>query len=200
MNLTQEHRYCLKCWYVLDGLTSSQCPECSRHFDPQNSKTYATQPRLQYQFSRMLPVAGIAMLLLLFELICVGFVWTTMGEVMSGVWAFAVLAGNFIIFLSMLLRRRRLTTSLAIAFMLVTCSYPAYLRAKHELLVAEVKRIITYAETTKLQTGSYPIDLRGYQFKRPWTSSSIAYDPQGFYLHWWAHQRGVSHRYANQGL
>ena len=38
-------RRCLKCGYVLVGLSGSKCPECGRAFDPNNSATFATEAR-----------------------------------------------------------------------------------------------------------------------------------------------------------
>ena len=197
--MVDAHRYCLHCWYVLDGLTSSRCPECGHTFYAGNVQSFATQPRLAHHLNRMLPVAGIAMLFLMLEIICISLVWNTMGEVMSVLWGMIVIVGNVIIFASMLLRRRWLPASLLVALVLLTCPYPIWLQIKLEFLEIEARQIIAYAEGVRLQTGSYPANLSGYQFRRAWTSSSFSYNHAGFRLHWWAHQPGVSHWYTPSG-
>lgn len=194
--MVDTHRYCLKCWYVLDGLTSPRCPECGSPFDAESPRTYATQPRLAYQFSRMWPVAGIAMSFLLLELVCISFAWNTAGEVVATLSGMIVLAGNFIVFTSVLLRRRWLTASLLVALLLLTCPYPIWLRIKLGFLESEARQIIAYAEGVRLRTGVYPADLSGYQFRRAWTSSSLNYSPNGFTVSWWAEQPGVAHWYT----
>jgi hypothetical protein len=35
---------CLSCAYVLTGLDGLRCPECGRHFDPRDPRTYTTKP------------------------------------------------------------------------------------------------------------------------------------------------------------
>jgi len=37
--------YCKDCGYSLREITSRQCPECGRRFDPSRPITYATSPR-----------------------------------------------------------------------------------------------------------------------------------------------------------
>ena len=39
-----EHKRCLGCGYILDGLPEPRCPECGRGFDPLDSRTYRTGP------------------------------------------------------------------------------------------------------------------------------------------------------------
>ena len=40
-----EHKRCLGCGYILDGLPEPRCPECGRGFDPDDPKTYFTSLR-----------------------------------------------------------------------------------------------------------------------------------------------------------
>lgn len=40
-----EAMYCLGCYYRLDHLESSECPECGRGFDPSDPKTIAYSPK-----------------------------------------------------------------------------------------------------------------------------------------------------------
>jgi hypothetical protein len=57
--------YCLGCGYLLHGLTTPQCPECGRAFDPRNSETFARSPRRwPAQSTRALPFTAPAMLFL----------------------------------------------------------------------------------------------------------------------------------------
>ena len=35
-----EHKRCLGCGYILDGLPKPRCPECGRGFDPEDEDTY----------------------------------------------------------------------------------------------------------------------------------------------------------------
>lgn len=42
------HKYCRKCYYILDGLTENRCPECGRPFDPLRRRTYRTRSRRQW--------------------------------------------------------------------------------------------------------------------------------------------------------
>jgi hypothetical protein len=35
-----EHKHCLGCGYILDGLPELRCPECGREFDPADPGTY----------------------------------------------------------------------------------------------------------------------------------------------------------------
>jgi hypothetical protein len=36
--------YCSECGYPLHGLEERRCPECGRPFDPQDDRTFSTQP------------------------------------------------------------------------------------------------------------------------------------------------------------
>ena len=36
--------WCRQCWYILDGLDESRCPECGRPFDPMDPRTYRRTP------------------------------------------------------------------------------------------------------------------------------------------------------------
>jgi hypothetical protein len=36
-----DHKRCLGCGYILDGLPEPRCPECGRGFDPSEPATYA---------------------------------------------------------------------------------------------------------------------------------------------------------------
>jgi len=193
------HRHCLNCWYVLDGLTSSRCPECGRGFDATDPSSFSTLPRRAYHFQRMLPILGLTLLFLLIELLCIKFVWNTAGQSASTFWAMLVVAGNVIVFASLFFRRRRLSAALLAALVLLTCPSPVWLQIKLHFLESEARHIIAYAEGVRQQTGRYPPDLSTYPFRHPWTSSSFAYYPMGFQLHWWAHQRGVSHWYTPAG-
>jgi len=38
-----QHKRCLNCGYILDGLPESRCPECGRGFDPGDPATYLTK-------------------------------------------------------------------------------------------------------------------------------------------------------------
>jgi len=193
------HRFCLDCWYVLDGLTSPRCPECGRPFDAENADTYTTQPRLTFQTNRILPILVVALLFMVLEVFCIGFVWETAGEISSGLFGFVVVVGNLIVFASVLLRRPRLTAWLLAILVLLTCPYPVFLRIKLSMLESEAKRIIAFADGVKRQTGAYPADLSNYPFRRQWTSSSFRFSPDGFRLSWWAVQPGVSHWYTPAG-
>ena len=195
------HRYCLRCWYILDGLHSSRCPECGRAFDAADSRTYARQPRRQYQFSRTFPVLLYAALFLVVELICVGFVWVTVGEVASGLYSFALIAGNLIVVASVVFRRRWLTLTLLILLVSLTCPYPVWLRIRLSMLEAEAQRIIGYAEGVRSQTGAYPASLAGYGYRSQWRAAHFTYTAgvSEFRLCWWAENRGVSHWYTPSG-
>ena len=50
-------KYCLGCYYPVDRITSKQCPECGRAFDPDDVSTYALKPR------RSLPIYGFVSLI-----------------------------------------------------------------------------------------------------------------------------------------
>ncbi|MCH8147599.1 MAG: hypothetical protein IH987_06325 [Planctomycetes bacterium] len=39
------HKYCLGCWYILDGLPSNRCPECGRTFASDDPRTFAVEKR-----------------------------------------------------------------------------------------------------------------------------------------------------------
>lgn len=193
------HRYCLRCRYVLDGLSSSRCPECGQRFDADNPKTYATQLRQTHQLNRILPITLAALPFLVLEIVCVGFVRETAGEIVSGLFGAVVIVGNLVVFAGILLRRPRLTALLLAALVLVTCPFPIYWKVRLNFLESEAKRIIAYAQTTKLRIGSYPPDLSGYQFQRAWTASRFTYSPAEFRLGWWVVQPGVSHWYTPKG-
>ena len=38
---SEDHKRCLGCGYILDGLPEPRCPECGRGFDPDDASTYA---------------------------------------------------------------------------------------------------------------------------------------------------------------
>ena len=38
-----QHKRCLNCGYILDGLPESRCPECGCGFDPADPATYLTK-------------------------------------------------------------------------------------------------------------------------------------------------------------
>lgn len=194
--MVDAHRYCLKCRYVLDGLTSPRCPECGTHFDLENPQTYSSEPPLTFGVNRVARIALVALVFLLLELVCVRFVWETAGEVAATFVGMIVIFGDLIVLSSVFLNRPRLTTLLLSALILLTVPYPVFLRIKLSFLESEAHRIIAYAETTRVQTGSYPPDLSGYQFHHSWTAASFIYAPDGFWLHWWAEQPGVSHSYS----
>jgi hypothetical protein len=37
--------YCRHCGYILDHLAENRCPECGRHFDPDDPRTYLSRAR-----------------------------------------------------------------------------------------------------------------------------------------------------------
>ncbi len=41
----RDSKICIKCYYPLRGLREPICPECGRHFDPSNTKSFATPRR-----------------------------------------------------------------------------------------------------------------------------------------------------------
>ena len=49
--------HCRQCQYQLNGLDAGACPECGRHFDPEEPDTYATD-RLEEQRKRLLQAGG----------------------------------------------------------------------------------------------------------------------------------------------
>ncbi len=40
-----DHKRCLGCGYILDGLPEPRCPECGRGFDPNDALTYTIKER-----------------------------------------------------------------------------------------------------------------------------------------------------------
>lgn len=45
MKALPDSAVCLKCGYLLRGLTEPRCPECGRAFDPRNPSTFRTSTR-----------------------------------------------------------------------------------------------------------------------------------------------------------
>ena len=56
-----EHRRCLGCGYILDGLTENRCPECGREFAPDDPATYAARQRSGRPYLVCSLIAAIAM-------------------------------------------------------------------------------------------------------------------------------------------
>ena len=54
--------FCLRCLYILDGLTGDRCPECGRGFDPSNPRTFSNHGSLRYQLRirRWVLLIGVA--------------------------------------------------------------------------------------------------------------------------------------------
>lgn len=147
----------------------------------------------------MAPILGLTALFVPLEAVCIYFIWNTAGEVLASVAAMLIAFGNGIVLASALLKRRRLTAALLAMLVLLACPYPIWLQSKHMMLESEARRVIAYADGVKQQTGAYPPDLSAYQFRLSWTSRSILYHPDGYYLRWWAFQPGVSHSYSPAG-
>ena len=57
--MTGKHIYCLNCFYNLYGLIEHRCPECGRHFDPENTKTFSHTPNPEH-FSKIVKRVALA--------------------------------------------------------------------------------------------------------------------------------------------
>jgi hypothetical protein len=70
-------RYCLKCYYVLDGLPENRCPECGSPFDPDRPDTYSIRsdpsPRASFLRLALYPVIMVPLLIVLSVLPLLGF-------------------------------------------------------------------------------------------------------------------------------
>jgi hypothetical protein len=60
---SEQHKRCLGCGYILDGLPENRCPECGRTFDLKNPATYLTKLKSGRRYL-FLAVLGVAILLL----------------------------------------------------------------------------------------------------------------------------------------
>jgi hypothetical protein len=74
-----DHKRCLGCGYILDGLPEPRCPECGRGFDPLDSSTFRIGRRTAWVWlaPAVLGVAVMAMPLIL-DAVChaTGFRWS----------------------------------------------------------------------------------------------------------------------------
>jgi hypothetical protein len=58
-----EHKRCLGCGYILDGLPEPRCPECGRGFDPDDAETFV-ESTTDARNCFLLAIAGLAVLAL----------------------------------------------------------------------------------------------------------------------------------------
>jgi hypothetical protein len=54
-----DHKRCLGCGYILDGLPEPRCPECGRGFDPSRPSTYTTGPAPRGWWHVLIAFAGV---------------------------------------------------------------------------------------------------------------------------------------------
>jgi len=67
--------FCKGCGYALVGLSSNQCPECGRGFDPGNPRSFARRPPRGWMARWGRRVAGMLVLLVLAGGLGVGWLW-----------------------------------------------------------------------------------------------------------------------------
>jgi len=138
---------------------------------------------------------------ILMERFCAGLAFHTIGGVISGFYSFAILLNIIpIILYSVKFRRIAVALILALAFLLIP--YNLFLGYRFIQLQKETKAIVEYVYEIKAQTGSYPKDLSGYEFKNPHLQKHIQrYDIRGneFTLSYYVGTTGTSHWYNSAG-
>jgi len=157
-------KYCLGCWYALDGLSEPRCPECGRRFDPADDESYSAYPNPRHlrSFGKLL----LLMLgLMAIEIPCV---WITY-EAVSGLSAaflsiILIPLANLVALFTFILRRPRLTAKALIAVAAVFFLIQSW---QGVLLIQtryEANKIIAYLNDHFAKTEEYPTNFTNYQF------------------------------------
>lgn len=137
---------------------------------------------------------------ILLERFCAELAFHTIGEVVSGLYYFATWPNIIPILLySVEFRKTALAIILAIALLIIP--YNLFLGYRFIQLQKETKAIVEYVYEMKAQTGSYPKDLSGYEFKNPHLEKHIQrYDIRGneFTLSYYVGTTGTSHWYDSK--
>jgi hypothetical protein len=139
---------------------------------------------------------------MLLEKFCAELAFHTIGEVLSWLDHVFVIWLNVIpiILYAVKFRKIAVVIILALALLLIPCNL--FLGYRFVQLQDEAHAIVEYVYKTKVQTGSYPEDLSGYEFKNPHLEKHIQrYEAKdnSFRLVYFVGTTGTSHSYSPEG-
>ena len=138
---------------------------------------------------------------ILLERFCAELAFHTIGEVVCVLYYFAIWS-NIIPILLYAVDFRKIALVIILAIALLIIPYNLFLGYRFIQLQKEAKSIVEYVYEIKAQTGSYPKDISGYEFKNPQLEKHIQrYDIRGneFTLSYYVGTTGTSHWYNSAG-
>ncbi len=190
-------RYCLGCWYVLDGLTAHRCPECGRTFDPARPRTYSSLPETEWWAIRGFIVIGGCTLL---NCAGAGIAFETIGEVVSGLLVVLTCVALVASTCAFLLKLRRTAIGIVLLVALLIVPYQAYLAVRGSFLKWEADSLIVHLEAQRKILGEFPANITGYQFGNANNARHFTYQRHdsrmGYTLWWWIGTPTASHWYS----
>ena len=137
---------------------------------------------------------------ILLERFCAGLAFHAIGEVVSALYHIFICLNIIpIILYAVKFRKTAVVIISVIALLLIRKQLP--LGYRFIQLQDEAHTIVEYVYETKAQTGSYPKDLLGYEFKNPHLEKHIQrYEPRddSFELVYFVGTRGTSHWYDSK--
>lgn len=137
---------------------------------------------------------------ILLERFCAELAFHTLGGIIHEMYHFAVWL-NVIPMILYAVKFRRVAVTITLALALLITPYQLFLGCRLVQLQKEAQDIVHYAYETKAQTGSYPKDLSGYEFKNPHLEKHVQrYESRvnSFKLVYFVGTRGTSHWYDSE--